>query len=228
MRSNFEKGAGYLVAYPFIGGVVLSLPSSVDLKHLRIDDAVDTERASNAAEEDDLATRMLLLGAKWWPDWATYAVHQERVDEGLLYDFHFPPTDEVGYPSTGGVWTIRFSPDARWFGDGMDRERTLPPKPRDWEHRMRKVKTMDEKCQVLKESGATFYEKVEDCASIAKTIEEGKESFRPYRDWLQKMDNVDYKGVWLTAGAKKLGKDEAKDIYYSKQEQKVEGRCIVI
>jgi hypothetical protein len=33
--------------------------------------------------------------------------------------------------------------------------------------------TIDERCEVLKDFGATFYEKVEDCEDIVKTLQEG-------------------------------------------------------
>ncbi|KAI0548195.1 hypothetical protein F4679DRAFT_551587 [Xylaria curta] len=93
MRSNIfsDGGGGYLVAYPSTGGIVIAAnPLPTDLAHLGLSQTRDTERSNATAEEDDIANRMLRLGANWWPDWETYARHRERVDQGILYDFHFP------------------------------------------------------------------------------------------------------------------------------------------
>ena len=46
-------------------------------------------------------------------------------------------------------------------------------KPDDWEGKIKMTLTMDERCEVLKDFGATFYEKVEDCEDIAKTLQDG-------------------------------------------------------
>lgn len=71
MRSNlFNGGHGYLAAYPYIGGIVLAQPSAIDLQHLGIPRTHDTKLPvdMDPREEDDLAARMLRLGAHRWPD----------------------------------------------------------------------------------------------------------------------------------------------------------------
>lgn len=57
-------GGGYLVAYPFSGGIVsLRNPSAVDLQYLGLPNTLDTARSPD--EDDGLATRMVQLGAQW-------------------------------------------------------------------------------------------------------------------------------------------------------------------
>ncbi|GKT43372.1 uncharacterized protein ColSpa_03553 [Colletotrichum spaethianum] len=90
MRSNiFDVGSGHLVAYPSIGGVVQSVPMPVDLQYLAMPRTHDT-KPSPDDDEDDIAARMLRLGAQWWPDWELYAKYCEQIDNGVIYDCHFP------------------------------------------------------------------------------------------------------------------------------------------
>jgi hypothetical protein len=51
---------------------------------------------------------------------------------------------------------------------------------------------MDERCEVLKDFGATFYEKVEDCEDIAKTLQEGIQKGKRYEELLKKMEDIKY------------------------------------
>lgn len=202
VRSNFFGGDGYLVAYPSIGGVVLAKPSAIDLQYLGIARTHDEKRSSelDPREEDDLAARMLRLGAHWWPDWDTYLRHRSQIDGDILYDFHFPPELHVGYPSTGGVWVAKFTQDQQWFDEDSGWKPWLPRRPDAWRTRMHYVLTMDEKCNAMKDMGAMFYDKVEDCPDIAKTADEGRDMFKPYGELLEKMDDNAYRNRWF-AGA---------------------------
>jgi len=204
-RSNvFDGGHGYLVTHPSIGGIVIAKPSPVDLQHLNLPRTHDTAPSSNPEIEDDLSLHMLRLGAAWWPDWATYARHENRMEDPNepYYGSHFPAAVAVGYPSTGGVWVAR-----HMSGQGLNellghvhRSRQqggkaledLPARPRGWGPRMRMVLTMDEKCDAMKDFGAVFYEKVEDCPHVAKTLEEGRGLFRTYEGLLAKADDPGY------------------------------------
>jgi hypothetical protein len=46
----------------------------------------------------------------------------------------------------------------------------LERKSDDWEGKTKMALTIDERCGILKDFGATFYEKVEDCEDIVKTL----------------------------------------------------------
>ena len=49
----------------------------------------------------------------------------------------------------------------------------------------------------MKDFGATFYEKVEDCEDIAKTLEEGIRKGKRYEELLKKMGDMKYVDRWL-------------------------------
>lgn len=197
MRSSFFQGAGnYLQSYPSIGGVVLlHNPSAVDLQYLQLPRTHDEERPLDIdpQKEDELAVRMLQVGAYWWPDWTTYLTHRNKLDEGFSYDFHFPPEVHVGYPSTGGVWVAKYTQDRHYGDDDGGQKSWLPPRPPRWSNRMRYVLSMDEKCEAMKDlGGATFYDKVEDCLDIPKTVQDGKDMFESFRKHLDNMLDRDY------------------------------------
>ncbi|KAI9861626.1 MAG: hypothetical protein M1813_005236 [Trichoglossum hirsutum] len=188
-----------VTAYPSPGGIVLGYFSAVELAYLNLSRTKPANRSSDPAEEDDLALRMLGLGAHWWPSWDLYALHQEQILVGVPYDFHFPPDVNVGYPSSGkGVWVFKFSADKQTWGEEDDRKPYLERRPDDWEGRIKMALTMDERCEILEAFGATFYEKVEDCEDIAKTLQEGIQEGKRYEEWLKKMDDMDNLDKWLT------------------------------
>lgn len=197
LRSNFfNGGAGFLVTYPSLGGLVMSSPSPVDLQHLNIPRTHDTKRSSDQAQEDDLATRMLRLGANWWPDWDTYVRHRECLDSSLYYDF--PPDVSVGYPSDGvGAWVAKFPAGiGRARGRGLggrirgDDGRDEPARRARWDERMRMVLSMDEKCEAMEDLGAVFYRRIELCPDVSKTVEEAKEKYRRYEDLSRKVGPI--------------------------------------
>jgi hypothetical protein len=91
-----------VTAYPSVGGIVLGFFSFIEMVQLQLSCFEPGKRSSNTAEEDELALRLLRLGAHWWANPNRYAYHKEQIDNRTPYDFHFPPTIKVGYPSTGG------------------------------------------------------------------------------------------------------------------------------
>ena len=64
---------------------------------------------------------------------------------------------------------------------------------------------MDERCEVLKDFDGTFYEKVEDCEDIAKTLEEGIRKGKRYEELLKKMEDMKYVDNWLEGKIDDLG-----------------------
>ncbi|KAJ0333878.1 hypothetical protein COL922a_010325 [Colletotrichum nupharicola] len=187
----------FLVAYPSRGGLVLMHPSPLDLQHLDLPRTHDTPRSSLPAVEDGLADRMLRLGAHWWPSWTLYAQHADRLSSGTVYDFHFPPDVYVGYPSSGGVWVVRFSPDRGNLGKHA--RTSLPQRPEAWNRVMRHVLTMDERCEALKGFGARFYEDIDMCEDICKTVREGVEEFVRFEALLGRIEDREYQERWFTA-----------------------------
>lgn len=198
-RTEFLPLSCKTTAYPSSGGIVLGYFSAIELAHLNLSRTIPANRSSDPAEEDNLALGMLRLGAHWWPSWELYARHREQIMEGIPYDFHFPPIVNVGYPSSGkGVWVVKFSVDQQTWDDEDGRKPYLSRKPDDWDGKMRMALTMDERCEVLKGFGATFYETVEDCEDIPKTLLEGIRKGRQYEELLKKMEDMNYVDRWLS------------------------------
>ena len=104
----------------------------------------------------------------------------------------------MAYPSSGeGVWVSKFTADQKNWDEREWRKSYLPRKPDDWDGKIAMVLTMDERCDVLKSFGATFYETVEACDDIPKTLEEGIERDKRYKDLLKKMEDPFYFDRWL-------------------------------
>ena len=64
-RTEFLPLLCKVTAYPSSGGIVLGYFSAVELAHLNLSRTKPATRSSDPAEEDDLALRMLRLGAHW-------------------------------------------------------------------------------------------------------------------------------------------------------------------
>ena len=71
---------------------------------------------------------------------------------------NYPPKLNVEYSFTGGIWVLRVRNGE--FG------------PDDWA-RVSVAFTIDERCAILGEMGATFCTLVDDCPDIAKFLEVG-------------------------------------------------------
>ena len=197
MRTVFITHFCNVYAYPSSGGIAFGQFSAVEMAHLGLARFQPSNRSSNA-DEDDLALRMLHLGAHWWPSWDFYAYHYEKLEHGTPYDFHFPPNIQVAYPSSGeGVWVLKFTADRKNWDEREWRKSYLPGKPDDWDGKISMVLTMDERCDILKSFGATFYGTAEACDDIPKTLEEGIERGKRYKDLLKKIEDPFYLDRWL-------------------------------
>jgi hypothetical protein len=116
-----------------------------------------------------------------------------------LYDFHFPPRVNVGYPSSGeGVWVFKFSEDLQTWEEEDDRKPYMPRMPDGWDNMIHMALTMDERCELLKEFGATFYTNRDKCEDLSSTLEEGIERGRRYKLLLDNMDDPYYVDKWLS------------------------------
>lgn len=199
-RSNIFTYGEYVVAYPSVGGVVIMVtPSAVDLQHLRLPHTHDTERPLEIDDtiEDDLANRMLQLGGQWWPDWATYMNHHARIKDFVRGDYRYPPDVHVAYPSTGGVWVYKPLQHKYPLPARKDEHRrytiAVQAKLHQLHPRMKYLLTMDDKCDALERLGAVFFNSIEDCPDVAKTVAEAKEMFEPY-ELLRTMTDEPYSG----------------------------------
>lgn len=117
----------------------------------------------------------------------------------IPYDFHFPPLLEVGYPYSGiGVWVLTYIRDsAHWNSAEPEFQPLGKLKPWGLDEKLLYILTMDERCEVLKEFGATFFEKVEDCPDIASNFEGAKRSAEHYGELLGKMEDREYFIKWV-------------------------------
>jgi hypothetical protein len=55
----------------------------------------------------------------------------------------------------------------------------------------------EDRCQILMQIGATWYERVDDCTEIPKTLDEGYQKGKKYEELLRKMDDKDYRERWV-------------------------------
>lgn len=184
-------------AYPSVGGIVIGYFYGVEIDYLGLSREEKEVRSPNPGHEDDFAVRMLHIGAQWWQSWRLYTYHWERLRRSYPYDFHFPPDVNVAYPSTGGVWVLRFSADRQTWPEEDWRKPYLPQAPDSWEKAVDKASTMDERCEVLKTFGATFYASLADCPHISKTIQEAYEKGKHHEALMKRLGNVDYISSWL-------------------------------
>ncbi|KAJ6437229.1 histone-fold protein [Purpureocillium lavendulum] len=201
-RTEFFLRYSQVKAYPSMGGVFLGFFTAIQLKQLGLSNIEQAPRSHDNDEEDKLALAMMRQGAHWWPDWELYQSHYDRLSDQLIpYDFHFPPRINVGYPSSGnGVWVFKFSEDRMEVDEDEPIKPTLKCIPDGWYERINMAITADERCEVLKSFGATYYETVDDCEDIPKTLEEGRQRGKKYEELLRKMEDEDYLNRWLEHG----------------------------
>ncbi|KAI0555612.1 hypothetical protein F4679DRAFT_578999 [Xylaria curta] len=200
-RTEFFSTYCQVKAYPSIGGVVIGRFAAVQLKQLGLSNIKPAPRSHNETEEDGLALGMMRQGAYWWPSWEFYGRHYDRLDARMPYGFHYPPRIYVGYPSSGdGVWVSKFSEDAIIYAEEDFFESQLKHVPEDMDVYVNMALNADERCEVLKSFGAKFYDTVEECEDIPKTIDEGVQRGKRYEELLKKMDDIDYRDRWLLNG----------------------------
>ncbi|KAI1740087.1 hypothetical protein F4680DRAFT_419639 [Xylaria scruposa] len=205
-RTEFFSRYSRVKAYPSVGGVVIGRSTAVQLKQLGLSNIKPAPRSHNETEEDELALGLMRQGAHWWPSWQFYMHHYDRLDARRPVCFHYPPRIYVGYPSSGnGVWVSKFTEDGVW----VPRPTAIGYAENDfvnayylefmWED-LEVYASMalneDERCEVLKSFGAKFYDTVEECEDIPKTLDEGVQRGKRYEELLNKMDDIDYRKRW--------------------------------
>jgi hypothetical protein len=192
LRTKFESVDCKTTAYPSSGGIVLGYFTGTELAWLGLSHSDEAKRSIDPHEEDAFAFQMLRLGAFWWPSWKFYSRHSEKMAE-IPYGHHFPLNIYVGYPSTGGVWTLKTADNRIRLPDDAEE------RPKDWA-KVVMASTMDERCAVLERFGATFYADVEECPDVPKSLEGGIEMGRQYEALLKRMEDDapgGYLDMWL-------------------------------
>ncbi|KAK8033513.1 hypothetical protein PG991_002911 [Apiospora marii] len=154
-RTIFHNSGCAVWAYPSVGGVVHGFFTAVQLKQLGLSNMEEANRSDNSDEEDRLSVAILRQGAHWWPRWGLYLRHKSKM-RTIPYDFHFPPSIHVAYPTSGkGVWVLKCSEDREWGDEDDFLKPLLPPVPEGLGPRRNLALTADEECEALKHFGAT-------------------------------------------------------------------------
>ncbi|KAI0468143.1 hypothetical protein F4859DRAFT_491713 [Xylaria cf. heliscus] len=138
------------------GGVWIKQLTPVEMSSLAIDRFQDTPRALDQADEDAFCARLRMHGASFWqlpPEWPENVVWCESID-------CVEPTKkvslEVGFPASGGVWTL----DTSQGWDGLYPQSVG----------LRNALTMDERCEVIKDLGGRFCEDIQACPEMAALL----------------------------------------------------------
>ena len=148
-RSEFGRGGCVVYGWPSSGGMLVKEPADiVDLEFLGLDRFKASPRSQNVVEEDAFCERMRKLGAKWWEsegDYFNVLVGERERSPLEASELVF------GWPTTGGVWVLRFE----------DRQK----RPKDF-GRLHMALNMDERCGIIEEYGGTFYPEPEDVEEL--------------------------------------------------------------
>lgn len=140
-RTEFGTRGCTVYGYPSAGGMLIKEADVVDMRFLRLDRFTAAQRSANLIEEDAFCNRMRMVGAVWWADeqeWIDVQLGLREMTEAEERRLVF------GWPTDGeGVWVLRY-----------ESERALP---RDF-GRISLAVDMDERCRVMREYGARFYD----------------------------------------------------------------------
>ncbi|ERF76830.1 hypothetical protein EPUS_09467 [Endocarpon pusillum Z07020] len=158
----------YVFAWPSRGGVIiLEHAEALDLEFLSLDPLdPPAKRFDSQRDEDALCRRLLLLGAKWWDSEARWRFIKaaDELDDSAIAALEeeaepAPTTRErrwvsVCWPTEGGLWVSEFDTNL-W---GIEEGHNVIPSDAT---RLRLSRTMDERCQVLKDRfNGKFYKDV--------------------------------------------------------------------
>jgi len=158
-----QWGGSNIVCWPSVGGIIVVQDfSSVELDYIGFSPGDQgLERYPEQDKEDELCRQLRRIGGKWWPSYFEYVWATEMQMR------YISATEKevllLGWPSTGGVWVVRLeNRTVSWEGSNLTKL----------------TSTMDERCEVLKQNGATFYKDPNDCEYV-KTLLSG---FGKYED----------------------------------------------
>ena len=136
--------------YPSTGGVLIKGVCAVELLHLNLDKFKKANRSSDPTEEDEFCKRLRSLGARWWP---SERHHVDMMMAGKGYPEKEIKVVQTGWPSSGnGVWVLKYN--------AKDLNARLRVQL------LRLASNMDERCQVIKELGGSFFEDPGACEDL--------------------------------------------------------------
>lgn len=159
-RTVFTTHSVLIYASPAEGGlIILEDAQAIDFEFLGLDHLnPPATRLGNQNEEDKFCQKLLLLGAKRWEsdDRFYFVADVLKGDESATQELEDEAQPEltpmerrwmtIGWPTSGGFWVAE--------DDGG---------PPDEAGSLSLAKTMDERCQILREQfSARFYEDVKD------------------------------------------------------------------
>jgi hypothetical protein len=190
VRTEFSQSSCTVFAYPLSGGIILKNVVGVELDFLGLPRTETVLCHDDGEMEDTPALRMLQIGARWWPSLNFY---KRYAFSDHPYGYHYPSDRYVGYPSTSGILLLElFAESSVSWLEGLD----PPQKPETWA-RVLLSSSMDERCTVLTEFGATFYEDSGQCDKLPKTLEEGVAEGKRYERLILKMKDDAYLEEWM-------------------------------
>jgi hypothetical protein len=148
-----QWGGSNTVYWPSVGGIVVVQDVELDYIGFNPGDQ-GLERYLEQDKEDELCRQLRRIGGEWWASYFEYVWVREMqmrymsaIEKEVLL---------LGWPSTGGVWVVRLE------------NRTVP-----WEESnlTRLAPTMDERCEALKQNGATFDKDPKDCDYVKSLLD---------------------------------------------------------
>ncbi|KAK3293091.1 uncharacterized protein B0H64DRAFT_403460 [Chaetomium fimeti] len=153
-RVSYGTWPGALVlGWPAKGGLyVLNAVSAVELEFLGYDRfkpvlRPDPADPDTAADEEAHCNKMRYLGADWWESEHAWSEYKRELPPGRLGEIIFA----TGWPAEGGVWIL------------IDDEEIGGKKHAGM---LFNAYTMEERCNIIKQLGGTFYANPKDCPSL--------------------------------------------------------------
>lgn len=145
-RSGFGESVGATAyGWPMKGGYYTLDCSVVELDFLGLDRFEPSNRSQSQEEEEIHCAKLRQLGATWFSSDSDefYSAHKcEGWDSPRLY---------FGWPAEGGVWAMSTTRDGAG-SSGMGR--------------IGNAFTMDERCEMIKRLGGTFYADPKNCPHL--------------------------------------------------------------
>ena len=154
--------------WPSRGGlIVLERAGPIEFDHLGLDRfQLTLDRSSKQDEEDEFCQKLLHLGARWFDSRERYyfisdiADDDEAAFESIVRgEEPYPSKKECRWASVGieeeGFWVLEYD---QVFNGGIEKQNLLPGSA----CQICLARTMEEKCEMLKQMGATFYKSITD------------------------------------------------------------------